>query len=229
MRLSTFLTLTLTIVSVKADLTCLAWDVFVPIIGLVCHFKPKVYKAADAATVKGVEDAAASIKDLVQFDLTHNPAVVLYDYTSLSFKKGPAASYALIANDVMATYNVTIGVAKETSNQVVQLYELSQWNQISFCLMMGAAQLLTSPTNKRPLHRRAGLPATSDVQTMASNCLRNEVTEHMKFNITGKDWHPACSIEPILIRAFRSESEGRRDHLRPGVILRAGRRRGESG
>ena len=195
MRLSTFLTLMLTIVSVKADLTCLAWDVFVPIIGLVCHFKPKVYKAADAATVKGVEDAAASIKDLVKFDLTHNPAAVIYDFTSLTLRKGPAGSFTLAETEIMATYNLTVGFAKETSNQVVQLYELSQWNQISFCLMMGAAQLLTSPTNKLPVGRRAGLPATSDVQTMASNCLQNEVTKHMKFNITGKDRHLRCSID----------------------------------
>ena len=189
--------LALSISVARADLACLAWDIFVPIIGLVCHFQPNVYDAASDATIKSVEEAATRLKDLVKFDLVPIPAVVTYNYAESTdeFGFGPANNY--IGNVAKDFGDVTIGFGKESANQLIQLYDVTHWNEVSSCLMKGAAQVVSglhangskraqtfSLSSDQDLRSRI-LAAAPGVRNLAARCLNAELSRGLAFNVTG--------------------------------------------
>ena len=177
----------LLIVTVRADLTCLGWGLISPIVGLFCHFEPKAFQAAENNTVAAVEEAVQSAKDLVQFDLTHNPATVTYNFLDQTSQGGLAQGGRYLQNVTTDFRDVTIGFGKESANQIMQIYELTYWNDLSFCIITGAGHLVTQA--KRRKGKRAGLPSADAAVSMAHRCVSDKLKRIAKpavFTINGQ-------------------------------------------
>lgn len=191
MRLSILIVLALSFVEVRAtDLTCFAWDPFVTFIGLICHFKPKLYQAAANATVQGVEDTAKSVKNLVSFSLTHNPITLTYDYTKTLASNGSSSANQQLGASLKDWEHVTIGLGEGLWNQNIQIWELTHWNDVAWCLMSGAVKLSAPLAAKR--RRALPLPAVGSAMDMASACYKNHWSKTLQFNMTSK-WPRALS------------------------------------
>lgn len=192
-HLTTLVFLLLSVVSVvRADLTCLGWAAFSPIVGLICFFEPKVYKEAEKVVVEEVTSAAKSLEAVAKFDITHNPIAVTYNYGQIASTQGIGAVNNFLGTIARDEANVTIGFAKETVNQVVQLYDLTHWQDVSYCLMRGATKLAVASAKKR---RRSNVPSAADVGKMAAGCVYTKLTKPPVFNITGES-APSCAFDP---------------------------------
>lgn len=181
------LIVTLIAVAAQADLVCLGWSLISPVVGLICHFRPEAFHAAENATVSAVHEAVESAKDLVEFDLTHNPASVTYNFLAQTNQGGLAQGSQYIKNITTDYQDVTIGFAKGSANQIVQIYDLTRWNDVSFCLIRGAGRLATQA--KRRSRKRAGVPSGGNAVAMAQNCVSNKLKQLSKpavFTITGQ-------------------------------------------
>lgn len=188
MFLFLLLVVTLRVVAVQADLTCLGWGLLSPIVGLFCHFEPETFQAAENNTVAAVEEAVQSAKNLVQFDLTHNPAVVTYNFLDQTSHGGLAQGGTYLHNVSKDFGDITIGFGKDSANQVLQIYELTYWNDVSFCLIRGAGRLVTQA--KRRLGKRAGVPSTNDAVSMAQSCVSDKlkkIAHPAVFHINGQN------------------------------------------
>ena len=193
MRLLPFVLLALGAADVKADLSCLEWVPISPIVGLICHFAPKTYNAAEEATVKAVEDAATSVKALAKFDLTHNPATLTYNYIETTANNGSAAANAALGASLKDYSDVTIGFGKESVNQGVQIYNLLDWSDVSLCLVSGAAKLPSLvPTQQR---RRAA--PIAGLEVMAKGCLKDKLNKPLPFDIKGQSRSRSLSSRPL--------------------------------
>ena len=234
--------LALSISVARADLACLAWDIFVPIIGLVCHFQPKVYDAVSDATIKSVEEAVTRLKDLVKFELVHKSAVVRFNYAKSTDELGFGPPNNYVGNVAKDFGDVTIGFGKEGANQLIQLYDVTHWNEVSFCLMMGAAQVVTglstngreraqtfSLSNEQDFASRI-LAAAPDIRELATRCINDKVSHGLAFNVTGTSLRKLSRAEPLMSMAVhRSKPERLFDHFRYLRIFHSRRRGGESG
>lgn len=188
MFLFLLLVVTLYIVTVEADLTCLGWGLISPIVGLFCHFEPETFQAAENNTVAAVEEAVQSAKNLAQFDLTHNPAVVTYNFLDQASHGGLAQGGTYLHNVSKDFGDVTIGFGKDSANLILQIYELTYWNDVSFCLIRGAGRLVTQA--KQSLRKRAGIPSTNDAVTMAQSCISEKLKKFAHpavFHIDGQN------------------------------------------
>ena len=214
MRLLCSLILVFGVVSSQAELVCLGWGLVSPIVGVICHFKRKAFEsaqstvAADVEAVKGssinaVEDAVQSVKALVKFDLTHNPAYIAYDFLSTTRQDGLAAGGQTVAQAAKDFGDVTVGFGKESYNQVEQLEEIAKivtpmqafpvavWNDVSLCIIKGAAYLAKQSTLTS--RKRATELSKNDAVTMAQNCFLP--TKPYLSNVTG-----STTAAPIDIR-----------------------------
>ena len=158
------------LVTVQADLTCLGWGLISPIVGVFCHFEPESFSKAENNTVAAIEDAIQSTEDLVQFDLTHNPAVVTYDFFKETSHGGLDQGGKYLRNVSKDFGDVTIGFGKDTANQLVTVMELSYWNDVSMCLITGSSGLITQEKRRR-FGKRATPPSVNDAVAMAQNCV----------------------------------------------------------
>ncbi|KAL8964210.1 MAG: hypothetical protein Q9183_004615 [Haloplaca sp. 2 TL-2023] len=203
MRLPCSLILVFGVVSIQAELRCLGWGLINPVVGVICHFKPKAFESAystvatDVEAVKdssinAVESAVQSVKDLVKFDLTHNPAYVAYNFLSTTNEEGIAAGGQTVEQAIQDFGHVTIGLGRESYNQVEQLEEVAKmvapvqilaleaWDDVSLCIIKGAASLARQ--SLRTSRKRATEPAQNDAVTMAQKCLLP--SKPYRFNIT---------------------------------------------
>lgn len=174
------------VVVTKADLVCLGWDLISPTVGLLCHFQSETSHSGEKATVAAVGAAVESAKDVVKFDLTHNPATVTYNFFSATSQGGIRQGGQVIADAAKDYEGVTIGFAKESANQLVQLYDLTHWNDVSNCLITGAARLASQALVTA--RKRAGVPSTDKALVMAHSCISDKFKQISKpalFNITG--------------------------------------------
>lgn len=153
----------------------------------ICHFKPKKLHEAEDATVAAVDEAVQSAKNLVEFDLTHNPVSVAYNFLS-----APQGGQSLL-NTAKDYRDVTIGFTEESVNQAAQLYKIVQvvnsgtWSDLSFCLIKGAGFLVAQAVSTT--RKRAGRPREVDAVKMAQGCLSDQLKQIAKpavFNITGE-------------------------------------------
>ncbi|KAL9600218.1 MAG: hypothetical protein Q9219_003361 [cf. Caloplaca sp. 3 TL-2023] len=190
MRLFLPLILAFGVATAQAELICLGWGLINPIVGLVCHFKPdafhKAQNKAQDASVAAVEAAAQSVKHLVQFDLTHNPAYITYNFLSQTRQGGIDQGLQALHNSTRDIAEVTVGFSKETGNQVIKIFEVAYWHDISFCLIRGASQLAKETATGR---KRAGVPAAADAAKMAQGCLSEKLkvlAAPPTFNVTGQ-------------------------------------------
>lgn len=163
------LILTLRALTVRADLVCLGWGVISPIVGVICHFAPATFHAAESKTVAAVEEAVQSAKDLVQFDLTHNPVTIGYNFLNETREGGLAQGGQYLGTIGKDYEGVTIGFAKGSANQLVQLYDLAHWNDISFCLITGAGHLASQLPPKS--QKRAGVPGVNNAVKLVKGCM----------------------------------------------------------
>ncbi|KAG8526437.1 uncharacterized protein KY384_000030 [Bacidia gigantensis] len=147
------------IAHVNADLTCLAWGLIVSVVGLICHIAPDRFHAAENATISDitntVHEAKIAAGELLDFDLTHNPVAVGFTFTELAVQNrtGVADDYlAKTAGDFM---DVGIGIVNETKHQIVQIYDMANWNDVSICLIRGGVDLARKATATARMSRRA--------------------------------------------------------------------------
>ncbi|KAL8794408.1 MAG: hypothetical protein Q9195_002995 [Heterodermia aff. obscurata] len=175
MLLSFFLILGLNIVAIKGDLVCLGWGLINPVVGLICHFKSDTFHAVENATLTAVDEAVQSAKHLAQFDLTHNPVSVAYKFLAQTKQGGLGQGRQSFMNATKDFQEVTVGFAKESANQVVQIYDLAHWNDISFCLISGAGHLITQAA--QTARKRAGAPSASNVREMAQDCVSKKLKQ----------------------------------------------------
>ena len=188
MQCFTVFFLTFGIIPVQADLTCLGWGLISPIVGLFCHFEPEYFQKAENDTVAAVEDAVQSTENLVKFDLTHNPAVVTYDFFEKTGKGGVGQGAQYLKNVSKDFGDVTIGFGKDTANQLLTVVELSYWNDISMCLITGAGGLVTQ-AKRRGLGKRAIIPSVDDAVSMANGCMSQkfkQLASPAMFHINGR-------------------------------------------
>lgn len=155
----TIFVLLYTIAVVQADLTCLEWGLISPVVGLFCHFEPTYFKTAEDKTATVVEEAVESVKDLVKFDLTHNPAAVTYNFIEETEQGGIKKGSQYLNNVTQDFENVAIGFGKETSNQVLTILKYTYWNDLSLCLIKGATDLALNSQRRKV--KRIGLHGTS--------------------------------------------------------------------
>ncbi|KAL8869491.1 MAG: hypothetical protein Q9174_004236 [Haloplaca sp. 1 TL-2023] len=230
MRLFCPLILVFGVVSIHAELHCLLWGV---VLGSICHFKPQAFEsaqntvAAGAESVKdssisAVEGAVESVKDLVKFDLTHNPAYIAYDFIATTKQDGLAAGGQTVEQAVKDFVPVTIGFGKEAYNQVEQLEEVAKivapvqvltlevWNDVSLCIIKGAAALARSEkpgSGNFTSRKRATEPAQNGALTMAQECL--QPSKPWRFNITDPKEKVGATISDIapMLVPFGGEAE----------------------
>lgn len=204
MHISTVFLSTCVITTVYADLTCLEWGLISPIVGLFCYFEPQTYKAVENRTVAAVEEAIQDTEALVKFDLTHNPAVVAYNFLDQTNQGGVGQGGQYLKNVTNDFEDVVIGFGKETTNQIITLMEFSYWNDLSTCLITGAASLAIHAQKR--MKKRIGLHGTTsrakaytmnagnmisdtDALSMAHECLSKkfqQLANPLKFHINGE-------------------------------------------
>lgn len=187
-------------IQAESDLVCLGWGIISPVVGLICHFNSEKTNEVEDATVAAVDEAVQSAKKLVEFDLTHNPVSIAYNF--LSAPEGQRGQS--LVNTINDFKDVTIGFTKESVNQGAQLYNLVQvvsqpvWSDVSFCMIKGGAQLaVQSATTKR---KRAGRPTNVDAVKMAQRCLSTKMKQIANpaiFNITEPNQKVGATISDI--------------------------------
>lgn len=169
-----------------ADLHCLAVAWWNPVIGLICHFKPKVYSGAENATITEVENAVEAGKDLVKFDLTYNPVSVAYRFINSTRSQGLKSGRAELTDAGRAYKDLTIGFTKEGINTGYQIYEIAFWGDVTRCLIYGSVKLVA--TKKRRV-KRIGTPSLSETKDLAERCASEKIeriTGPAIFNLNGK-------------------------------------------
>ena len=187
MYLSLVLVAALRVMTIRADLICLGWGLINPVVGLICHFQSETFHAAEKATVAAVDEAVQSAKDLVEFDLTHNPAVVTYNFLTKTSQGGLGQGRHFLLNLTTDYQDVTFGFAKESANQMVQIYDLTHWSDVSFCLITGAGRLATQAMQTS--RKRAGMTSGINAAAMAKGCVSDKLKQLSKpavFNITSQ-------------------------------------------
>ncbi|KAL8866216.1 MAG: hypothetical protein Q9198_008986, partial [Flavoplaca austrocitrina] len=210
----------MSVVSIQAesDLVCLGQGLISPVWGLICHFKPKTLENAKDKTVAAVEGAVHSAKDLLLFDLTHNPIAVTYNFIEATKQGGLNQGLQSIANTGKDYGDVSIGFVKETINQANQVQGLIKtvsseyWYDISICLIQGGSQLAyQAGLGKAKNFKRAGAIkeiTKDDVLRMANDCLTGEVQDLARpaiFNITSKP--PSCMTKFSLTSIIEPDEQ----------------------
>ncbi len=207
MHLSIVFLITYAVVAVHADLTCLGWPLLSPIVGLICHFEPTFFQAAESHGTAVVKEAVKSVKTLVKFDLTHNPAVVTYNFIEETENGGVRQGGQYLKNITNDYENVVIGFGKQTSNLLVTVLESNRWNGVSMCYINSAASLATHHVHtQKQIGKRIGLHRTtsqakaamamqgamiapSDALAIAQGCSMDSsprMADPIKFHINGK-------------------------------------------
>ncbi|KAL8654542.1 MAG: hypothetical protein Q9226_003396 [Calogaya cf. arnoldii] len=205
------LTLAVVPIQAKSDLVCLGWGITSPVFGLICHFKSEALDYARDKAVATVNEAVQSTKDLLHFDLTHNPVAIAYDFLEPTFHEGDVSQgLQNVANIGRDYQNVTIGFGKQSINQGNQIRGLMKvvngeiWTDTALCLIQGGTQLAYSAGLGKPKNsKRAG--ATNqinldDALQMAERCISNEVqdvTRREIFNITDPNQQIGATISDI--------------------------------
>lgn len=204
MHFSIVFIITYIVAAVHADLTCLGWSIISPIMGLFCHFEPQYFEAAENRTATAVEEAVQDVGDLVKFDLTHNPAVITYNFIEETEKGGIGQGGQYLKNVTNDYGNVMIGFGKETTNQLITLLEVTHWNDLSTCLIIGGAGLAVHA--QKQIEKRAGRHRTtsqakafmasqvimippSDAIAMAHDCFTEKfqrIANPIKFQTNGE-------------------------------------------
>ena len=161
MSFSIVLALAYAITVVRAGLTCLEYGLINPVVGLFCHFEPNYFHAAENSTAVVIEKAVESVKNLVKFDLTHNPAVVAYNFIDKTNKGGVGQGGQYLGNVTQDFEDVAIGFGKQTVNSVLTIVELAYWNDLSVCLISGAAGLALRSQQKQRMAKRISLHGSS--------------------------------------------------------------------
>lgn len=194
------------VVVVHADLTCLGWGLISPIVGLFCHFEPTYFHAAESHGTAVVKDAVESVENLVKFDLTHNPAVVTYNFIEQTEKGGIGQGSQYLKNITNDYENVMIGFGKEASNQMISILESTYWNDLSMCFITGASSLAIHAHAQKQIGKRVGLHRTtsqtkasimnqgtivppSDALAIAHGCFTDKfqrIANPIKFQVNGK-------------------------------------------
>lgn len=161
MYFSIVLALAYATIAVQADLTCLRWGLISPVIGLFCHFEPTYFHAAENRTTVVVKEAVEDVENLVKFDLTHNPAVVAYNFIDQTNKGGLGQGGQYLGNVTQDFENVAIGFGKQTVNSILTIVELTYWDDLSLCLITGAAGLALRSQQKQRMAKRISLHGIS--------------------------------------------------------------------
>ena len=188
MKLPFLFVVALSAVTVQADLTCLEWGLISPIVGIFCHFEPEYFQEAENNTVAAVEDVVQSAENLVKFDITHNPVAVTYNFLEATNQGGLPEGVGYLQGVGKDFGDVTIGFGKETANQIVNIYELTYWNDVSMCLISGAGRLALD--SKRRMGKRAGVPSANEAVSMAQSCISDKlklIAKPAVFQISGMD------------------------------------------
>ncbi|KAL8853063.1 MAG: hypothetical protein Q9221_002093 [Calogaya cf. arnoldii] len=186
------------VVTIQAEskLVCLGWGLTSPALGLWCHFSPKSFNKAEAEAVGAVDDAVKSVakstKDLVKFDLTHNPVTVTYNFLHATSEGGLSQGLESIAKSNQDFKDLTIGFEKESANQAVAIFNLAKfvqvvsrpiWQDVAFCLIAVAGRSATKAG--LPLRKRAALPSATDAVKISQACIDGQFKSVAKpFNIT---------------------------------------------
>ncbi|MDI1490460.1 MAG: hypothetical protein OHK93_001663 [Ramalina farinacea] len=158
-----------------------------PIVGLICHFKPGIFHSVENATVAVVDEAVTAAKDLVEFDLTHNPVAIAYDIVNATVH-GEVTQGSKGASNVGRDYGrLSVGFAKESANQAIQLYELTHWADVSLCLIRGASGVVSQV--KRRSRKRAGVLGVGEAV--------GQITGTAFFNITDPDQKVGATISDL--------------------------------
>ncbi|KAL8832883.1 MAG: hypothetical protein Q9170_004703 [Blastenia crenularia] len=182
----------------QAELVCLGWGLISPIFGLVCHFKPNVFHAAENNTLAAVNETIHKAEALLQFDLSIHPAYVAYNFYSHTSQGGLAEGVDGLTNTTSQVGKVTIGFAKESANQLVQLYDLTHWRDVSYCLIRGAGHLATQAV--QTARKRAGVPSEGDAVRMAQSSVSEKLKRLAKpavFKITDPNQEVGATISDI--------------------------------
>ena len=210
----------MSVVSIQAesDLVCLGQGLISPVWGLICHFKPKALDNVKDKTVAAVEGAVQSAKDLLLFDLTHNPIAVTYKFVETTKQGGLNQGLQSIANTGKDYEDVSIGFVKETINQANQLQGLIKtvsseyWYDISICLIQGGSQLAyQAGLGKAKNFKRAGAIkeiTKDDALRMANDCLTAGVQDLARpaiFNISSKP--PSCMTKFSLTTIIEPDEQ----------------------
>lgn len=159
MQFDVVFVITCAVAAVQADLSCLSWGLISPVVGLFCYFEPTYFTAAANRTVAAVGEAVQSAENLVKFDLTHNPAVVAYNFIDQTNKGGIGQGGQYLENITQDFEDVAIGFGKETSNEIITILELTYWNDLSLCLISGAIGLALH--SQKRIKKRISIHGTS--------------------------------------------------------------------
>ena len=192
-----------------AELSCLEWGLWNPYVGIFCHFAPEQFKSAEetkagqiveGAVTKESEEAQAALgagKDLIKFDLTHNPIAIGWDVLATTAHDGVGAGASEGAAELGDFRGVTIGFIKQDINLAAQqvqfdagvvssvlrinMFSTPHWVDSAICLINGGSKLRRS-TNTRRLRKRIDAVSKADAEKVAESCLQPDGSI---FNITG--------------------------------------------
>lgn len=173
-----FLVIALSAASIHADLNCFVWDALVLVYGLICHFKPKVYDAAANASLNALAHAFDEAKAIGKFDLEVWPVHMAYKFVELQQTQGSLSAEAYLSHTADDIGEVSLGVAKETTNQAFQILGLEHWRDVAYCILGGASISIET------MRRGKRAPATVDALKLAKDCSFSPDIPHASFNIS---------------------------------------------
>lgn len=192
-----FLVIALSFVLTRADLNCLTWGVISPVAGIFCHLKHEAFNAVEESTVNNVKALASDVKesatDLLEFDVTHNPAYLAYEYVKTSTTQGSSAANSQLGSSLGDFVIVTIGFDKGVANMAYTVFELTFWGDFSYCLISNAAKSIgqsnSDDNNVTTRRKRANSISPEAGHSIAKACLTDKfmkISNAKVFNITGE-------------------------------------------
>ena len=178
-------------VPVHAELGCLGWGLWNPWVGLFCHFEPEAFgKAEETKVGQIVEEAVQAEENLVEFDLTHNPVAITYDFIETSVTENVTAGLQRAGAKVEDFGHVSVGFAKESVNQgaqAIHILNALDWRDVSLCLIKGVVRHATA-TRRSLRRRRITSISKEDAEGIADICVSEKlkkISAPAVFNITG--------------------------------------------
>lgn len=216
MRLLRYQIAVLLVGSAFADLTCLKWAVVSTVYAAFCYLKPEVFGALENNTVTAIESTLSSLKQVAIFDISHSPIGLSYNYINTAETLGVQKANEQLKSEGRDFWKVNIGFGKETANQAVQILDLLDWNDVSWCLINGAIN--SSRTAAAKSQMAMGLVTAQDAIGVAGDCLSRKLNKPPVFNITDPTQKIGATMSDIasLLVPIEGEAAAANDVAKSG-------------
>ena len=179
-----------------AELTCLQWAFISPLVSAMCCFTPSTAgkvedtaKTVGTATIAGVKSAVDDVKDLVQFELTHNVVSVAYNFGNIAHNSGWSSAQEYLKNTTQDDAEVALGFAKESIQQAYTIMNLQNWNDFAYCAIKDATKQAISASNKRRGLKKRKI-SDVDAAGIFKGCLNEKFAKGPHFNTSSKISRP---------------------------------------